>query len=420
MSKIIDRTFDATKGILKTVFLGMPNLFTTSDVNRQISAFRSNLDDIEDTLGCLSDLTLSIEVTDSLTTCKVKSVGYIKCRGCSLPLPESSTYTVEAGPDTECFFCVSGTYKVVDYASDSAHEIAGAVFEDGTTMPAANQEILTDIEYLLTENPDILTDVRDEGKFCFILAKILTKSGSSSVIKPNYRPLGSSAMLDSLDTLEYIEQYQEDVALEIGDDFNACVNKLLYMNEDVRKRLSTRFKTLHNTWQEGLQGSLPISYMVKDGLLHIMCLTDSEVITGSGSIRYALDFDSITGNYLLSKFNEGKILVTTQVTVNGNNIRGAFIPLSTMSVLRVNDPDNANENYKEGIFGNGRIGLWFSMDQSGTATDVAIASVVDSCVFIGVTGGITYAYTEGPVDLFQLNKATASYPGFVATIPILA
>ena len=48
MSKIVDKVFDAGKKIIRSVFLGSPNLFTTSDLNRQIEAIKYQLDSLDD------------------------------------------------------------------------------------------------------------------------------------------------------------------------------------------------------------------------------------------------------------------------------------------------------------------------------------------------------------------------------------
>ena len=46
MSAIIDKVYDATKRIYKSVFKGAPNLITTADLNRQMSAFQAQLENL--------------------------------------------------------------------------------------------------------------------------------------------------------------------------------------------------------------------------------------------------------------------------------------------------------------------------------------------------------------------------------------
>ena len=65
MANIIEKAFDASKNIVRTIFLGKPNLFTTSDLNRQIEAFKYQMDSIENRLGAESDMEISFSSTGS-------------------------------------------------------------------------------------------------------------------------------------------------------------------------------------------------------------------------------------------------------------------------------------------------------------------------------------------------------------------
>ena len=110
MSKIIEKTFDAGKKIIRSIFKGSPNLLTSSDVNRQMEAFKHQMDLTDDRTGVTSDM----EITHSLSSATLSvncKYSYIRFKGCSfnprIPLlfinftPLSSTAYLCLVADTE-------------------------------------------------------------------------------------------------------------------------------------------------------------------------------------------------------------------------------------------------------------------------------------------------------------------------------
>ena len=237
MANIIEKAFDVSKNIVRTIFLGRPNLFTTSDLNRQIQAFKYQMDSIENRLGAESDMEISFDSTGSQTRCKVMKGTYFRVNGLNIPLPNpSDVFGVNANYGTECYFYVWGNFARKTYTNDPTHEIAGAKFSDGTSMPAADQLVLGDVHYAMTD--DIGDITRGDNEFSFLIAKMNVLNISDKYIRLNYKKVGSSVMMDSVNTLEVIkqpEQDHEDDPLKVGDDFNTCMNKLI-SKDTLRKR----------------------------------------------------------------------------------------------------------------------------------------------------------------------------------------
>lgn len=168
MSKIVTKAFDATKKVVRSIFRGSPNLLTSSDLNRQFEALKHQIDEVENKAGCLSDLTVSASVQgDNLKV--VTSYSHINCRGCYFSGNGSSVeHIVHIGTPFSgtVYVCLYADTKRVTYSDDFSHEISGAKFEDGSSMPAADNIVYTD------ETLQVVFGTPDESKCIFILSKI--------------------------------------------------------------------------------------------------------------------------------------------------------------------------------------------------------------------------------------------------------
>lgn len=149
MSRILDKAFDASKKIIRSIFKGSPHLITSADLNRQLEAFKYQMDQIEEKTGVTSD----IEITRSWiagTLTVEYSYSYMRFKGCEFsPAVITLSTNLTANAPT-AYLCLVAKEEVVTYESDSTHEIAGAKFADGTSMPAANQLRYTNESLKLT------------------------------------------------------------------------------------------------------------------------------------------------------------------------------------------------------------------------------------------------------------------------------
>lgn len=147
MSKIIPKPFNKSKRILRAIFQGSPNLFTTSDLNRQIEAFEDRIKNLEGRMysGVLSDAEINIRpsVTSGeelvVTLSSLSLWGISLSSGTSMAIPLGVYARTFAGSIYLWY-----TTKVVTYADDATHEISGARFEDGTSEKAADHLVVSD------------------------------------------------------------------------------------------------------------------------------------------------------------------------------------------------------------------------------------------------------------------------------------
>lgn len=143
MSKILEKPFDAAKKIIRSVFKGSPNLLTTSDLNRQIEALKDQMDTMCDYIGCIGAPNIVIDYSfngSTLTVTVEDSDMWVKGAWFTLPNPLtlSINFTASTGP---AYLVLTADKELVTYEDDFSHEISGAVFEDGETLPAADNYV---------------------------------------------------------------------------------------------------------------------------------------------------------------------------------------------------------------------------------------------------------------------------------------
>lgn len=180
MSKIVDKVFDAGKKIIRSVFLGSPNLFTTSDLNRQIEAIKYQLDSLDDKVGVYSDFNFTIQYNGGPLLVRT-GISYVETKGCKFtPAPAilSINFTSTA---SAVYVQLLADKETVTYQMDTTHDIAGAKFEDGTSSPAANQIIYKNEELKLSH---ALTD--DEGRLVAILGMFYLSNAGNILWFPNF------------------------------------------------------------------------------------------------------------------------------------------------------------------------------------------------------------------------------------------
>nr|UWG82467.1 MAG: hypothetical protein [Bacteriophage sp.] len=180
MSKIVDKVFDAGKKIIRSVFLGSPNLFTTSDLNRQIEAIKYQLDSLDDKVGVYSDFEFSVQHGGSLLLVRM-SISYVETKGCKFT-PAPATLGIDFTSTASAVYVqLLADKETVTYQMDTTHDIAGAKFEDGTSSPAANQIIYKNEKLKLSH---ALTD--DEGRLVAILGMFYLSNAGNVLWFPNF------------------------------------------------------------------------------------------------------------------------------------------------------------------------------------------------------------------------------------------
>lgn len=238
MAQIVAKAFDATKKIIRSVFLGSPNLFTTSDVNRQIEAFKYQMDCNSELSGVISDLTLTAtnlgyggyEVTPAFT--------YLKAKGADFSdISKQVLHITGVAKGEVIYLYLIGEQTLVTYNDDPTHEIAGASFADGTSAASANQKVWANCSLLLTK----IAPATQE--YIALLAEITAQADSSVVdmtaplVDYNTLPIGASNRLNN--TVKVRSLYSDSSEVALGDSFNQVTNKF-----------RTLFTTINNTLSE--------------------------------------------------------------------------------------------------------------------------------------------------------------------------
>ena len=140
MSNIKDKLFNASQKIIRAVFHGAPNLFTAPDINRQLAAFDYRFQQKERYLPVIAKMSYEVNFQLEIT------YGYIELAGTVLYDGPVKTVTVETNVEDSWFGAGIWVKKeLVTYDTDGAnHLISGAVFEDGTSMSAADHYVISD------------------------------------------------------------------------------------------------------------------------------------------------------------------------------------------------------------------------------------------------------------------------------------
>lgn len=170
MSKIIEKTFDASKKIIRSIFRGSPNLLTATDLNRQITALKAQIDALEDRHEIISNLSIvavlhngttitpgsdpleiMVELGDEYLSFRATNTEMM-FKGCRLT-PKFEPYSGTTPNTGEVLYiCLMVDKKVITYDDDFSHEISGAKFEDGTSLSAADNEVYDNERIIITKN----------------------------------------------------------------------------------------------------------------------------------------------------------------------------------------------------------------------------------------------------------------------------
>lgn len=186
MSSIVAKAFDATQKIMRSIFRGTPNLFTTSDLNRQIEAFDYRLKQLEWFRGVETDMQFSVSKSESRVL--TISYSYIRIYGCTLYSGATVTRTFER-PEvySRCIYLYL-IPTVIDYSADSTHLISGAKFADGSSQPAADNIVVSSWGFGVL-------DVDDEVPFFKWGADVLQQTSSTAYVDENSNALPEGSFI---------------------------------------------------------------------------------------------------------------------------------------------------------------------------------------------------------------------------------
>lgn len=250
MSKIVDKVFDAGKKIIRSVFLGFPNLFTTSDLNRQIEAIKYQLDSLDDKVGVYSDFKFSIQHGGSLLLVRM-GISYVETKGCKFT-PAPATLGINFTSTASAVYVqLLADKETVTYQMDTTHDIAGAKFEDGTSSPAANQIIYKNEELKLSH---ALTD--DKGRLVAILGMFYLSNAGNVLWFPNFTAKNTPLAFRK----SFVQDLDPSVKGNIrrGDSYDRAFSIL---ENKLNNRITSNWTSFGN--------NDTVRYLIKNGTLYI-------------------------------------------------------------------------------------------------------------------------------------------------------
>lgn len=250
MSKIVDKVFDAGKKIIRSVFLGSPNLFTTSDLNRQIEAIKYQLDSLDDKVGVYSDFDFYMKYGKSFLLVRM-SISYVETKGCKFT-PAPATLGINLTSTASAVYVqLLADKETVTYQMDDTHDIAGAKFEDGTSSPAANQIIYKNEELRLSH---ALTD--DEGRLVAILGMFYLSNAGNVLWFPNFTAKNTPLAFRK----SFVQDLDPSVKgnIQRGDSYDRAFSIL---ENKLNNRITSNWTSFGN--------NATVRYLIKNGTLYI-------------------------------------------------------------------------------------------------------------------------------------------------------
>lgn len=408
MSKIISKAFNASKKIIRSVFKGSPNLITSADLNRQIEALKYQLDQLDDKTGFLSD----IDVTYSLSAGTL-SVGctfsYIKFKGCSFSPSASSLNTNLTNSAPVAYLCLVAESETITYDNDSTHEIAGAKFSDGTSMPAANQVVYKNESFVLTHALSSLNNlVGILGVFQ------LSENTGNVLFKRNYITEGNSLSMGN-----------EGVILEYNKSLSGAVNAGKSYDEAF-SILENRANNIVTGWRfllDSTGAENTVSFRVQNGVMYLNLPAQEISLTTNkiGQVTYTFgDFPLDIRDKIDNMFSS----LNMQARNNFNSVGAlslSFIPYGEFGTFPVFSSYQAAEGElteKYPRYGFAKISLIATYDTVGAFSGVFIGMYVDHFIQFSSDGKATFS--AGPINwnLLQSPTAVVRVPRIFGVIPL--
>ena len=256
MSKILGKAFDATKKIFRSIFMGSPNLITAPDLNRQIEALKFQLDQLDDKVGVYSDFSVGYDFSGTTLTV-TPDYSYLQFKGCSFQpeLTPMSINLTESAP--EAFLCLVADSELVTYDTDFSHDIAGAKFEDGTSMAAANQMVYKNERLVLSH-----TLLGLDNLVGILYYFIVDPTIEDVFTRNNCVDRFSSVLLKSNSNISlYQKGFKTDI--KAGVSYDSAINSLDTITRGVTK-LQTLYKSALKTIREEEGSAVAVTYTFND------------------------------------------------------------------------------------------------------------------------------------------------------------
>lgn len=416
MSSIIEKAFDASKKIFRSVFLGSPNLITTSDLNRQLEAIKYQMDQLDDKVGILSDFSINYSLTGG-TIDVTYLYTYMEYKGCSFS-PEKLPLTINLTNSAPiCYICITANKEVITYANDFSHEIAGAKFADGTSYPAADQLVYREESILITHS---LTGVQN---LVGVLAVIELTSYGNIIVRNNCLRRNSTVIMDSSKIIQdFIPTAKGAVKNNISYEMGFSILENRFNNlSPIWKKLTTIDYTSSSS---GVEIDTETDFKIANGILYINKFSESiSKVTTKGSLKTISlgNFPSSIKGSIVNYFKSLDLRHYDNLNTDSQNLFIPFGEFGTFSVYSPYKPAGVPLTYPEKfpIFGRAKVSLILVYDVEKVLVDVFIGTYIDSIVKTA-SSYENWEFKDGPVDWSNLQNPTGTIyiPRFFGSMPL--
>lgn len=406
MSAIIEKPFDASKKIIRSIFKGSPNLITSSDLNRQIEAIKYQLDQLDDKTGVISDIEISQNLSGGTLNVSY-SFTYMKFKGCNFsPAVTALNTNLTVGAPT-AYLCLVADSETITYESDSSHDIAGARFEDGTSLPAANQMVYTNESLILTHALSTVTNLVG------VIAVFNLSDAGNVIVQNNFMPERDSLALNKGGSIVDFDSSLKGI---IG-------NGKTY--DEAFSILENRAMNLVPQWTELTKGRAvtsgnKIQFIIRNGCMFLntsaLQLSEGGPYSSFGSTIITVgEFPNSIHTTLLSLFKSFNL----QDNKEYNDILSAssstgFIPFGEFGSFPVAYVNESGEK----ATGVAKLCLLLEYYTNGELYKIEIGCYVSYTITYKSAGGINYL--PGPVDFrtFPTTNNLIRIPRLFAAIPL--
>ena len=414
--KIVDKVFDESKKIIRSVFKGAPNLITTSDVNRQFEAIKAQLDQLDEKTGMFIEGANLGYSLDSGTFSARLEYDTIRFKGC-LFSPRITTLNIDmtSSAPNVCL-CLVADKEEVTYESDFTHEIAGAKFMDGLTKPAANQLVYKNEQLLLTHSVSTVENlVGIVASFKLVNGRIL--------VKENFTEGPTSNMLLGSEVIRNLNP----------DAKGGIKNYTTY--EDAFSILENRANNIATSWQSFLDPSdssdTNIKFRIQNGVVYLNMPAKEFVLPADSLYRRLLTIGVFPSSIKTTIVDYFKGLNLAHYDMfnyeDKSSATGRFIPygeFGSFSVFAPTGPSGKDGWYTSGGYGVSKVSLVIKYDASGNIDDVVLGAYIDHSVLFDNSGAEhTMFYGRGPVTWFSMSggkaDATVYTPRMFGAVPLV-
>lgn len=381
MSSIIAKPFNAAQRIVRAIFKGSPNLFTTSDLNRQLEAIKYQLDLLDDKTGVQSNIQILGFSQDSGDGVKVNinaASPILRAKGCdfsSLLVNGWNVIGSYMSGDSTRYWLLCGTQTEVSYYEDSSHAISGATFVNGTSKPAANHIVWSNVHFEVRTS---LTPA--SGSLIAVLASLNVSGNNVTLDKSNIVPVDSSILFLSDEKLMMSKGTPtvQGGTISVGQKYDEAITRV---NSILFGRKNGAGSRIY------FQGTT-IKWCISNGLFRILIPSITETLTVPSDThyvkKYPIGLSSQNGDSLRTYLARTMEFMDTRFCLTSRAADGVTTTTGLYPVMKLSDG-----KFQTTTQFVGKVEAWLCVDGSNSSsqfvseeliTDIYVAVFIDSTV----------------------------------------